>query len=177
MLPVILCWNGVIRLLVPNPGFLAYPNLVRMAGGAPVEYPMPLRQSDRFDIEALRRLISNRSKVMIINSPANPSGYCLSKTELAEIAGLCASNGIVIVADEVYRDLFFGKKRPPGMRDVWQDCVTISSLSKSFSMTGWRLGWAAAPRHMMPAFTRVHQYLTTCAPALESAGCLTIIAA
>ncbi len=163
------------QALVPNPGFLAYPNLVRMAGGSPIEYPMPLHSGERFDIEALRRLISNRTRLMIVNSPSNPNGYCLKESELAEIAGLCASNGIIIVSDEVYRELYFGKQRPSGVRAVWQDCVTISSVSKMFSMTGWRLGWAAAPRHMMPAFTRVHQYLTTCAPVISQQATLTLL--
>ena len=112
---------------------------------------------------------------MIINSPSNPSGYCLGPEELADIAGLCASNGIIIVSDEVYRDLYFGHKPPASMRDVWQDCISISSLSKSFSMTGWRLGWAAAPAHMMPAFTRVHQYLTTCAPAISQRAAIVLL--
>lgn len=158
--------------LVPNPGFLAYPNLVKMTGAMPVDYSMPCTPGEPFDFDAFKNKISGRIKVLFLNSPSNPTGFCFSLKELKEITALCERCGITIISDEVYRELYFGQHQPPGILAVSDNHFQITSLSKTFSMTGWRLGWAAGPQNRMAEFTRVHQYLTTCASALSQHAAL-----
>jgi aspartate/methionine/tyrosine aminotransferase len=161
--------------LVPNPGFLAYPNLVKMVGATPVDYPMPRTPKQSFDISALEKKITARTKVLIINSPSNPTGFCFLETDLANIAQICGQRGITVITDEVYRELYYDSPRPPGIYEAYENCILISSLSKTASMTGWRLGWAIGPEAVMPSFTRVHQYLTTCASALSQFAAVYIL--
>ncbi len=153
--------------LVPDPGFLAYPNLVRMVNATPVSYPMPCSPGQIFNIDALESRMTIKTKILLLNSPSNPTGFCFSSGELADIAKICERNGITIISDEVYRELFYGITHPPSMYDFSDNCILISSLSKTFSMTGWRLGWAIGPVQTIASLTRIHQYLVTCASALS----------
>ena len=152
--------------LVPDPGFLAYGTLVRSTGAEPIDYVMPASPAERFDPEALAKRITSRTKVIFINSPANPTGGVLKEDEVKFITDLCTRHHITIISDEVYRQLYYGDIQPQGFADYSDNCIVISSLSKTFSMTGWRLGWALCPDSIASSFIRVHQYLTTCASVI-----------
>jgi aminotransferase len=122
----------------------------------------------------LRRLFNERTRLMILNTPHNPTGRVLTREELEELAGLCQEFGVTAVTDEIYeRILYDGRAHLslgslPGMEDR---TVTISGLGKTYAVTGWRVGWAVAHARLTDLIRKVHDYLTVCAPApFQSAG-------
>lgn len=153
--------------LVPNPGFLAYANLVQMMGGTAVPYQSPIFLHEKLNIDAIARQISPKTKFLFLNSPANPTGYVFSADDLRWLAALCDAHGITIISDEVYSELYFCDEKPRSIREFSDRAIVVSSLSKSVGMTGWRLGWLIAPATEIAALTLVHQYFTTCAPVIS----------
>jgi len=119
------------------------------------------------DPDELRAAVTTQTKAIIVNSPHNPTGKVFTRDELAMIAALCQEHDLLAIADEIYEFIVYGDARHvplctlPGMADR---TVTISSLSKSFSVTGWRVGWVVAPPHLAEAVRKVHDFLTVCAP-------------
>jgi len=129
---------------------------------------VPLRAPDwSFDIEALKAAITPRTRALVLNSPHNPTGHVFSRAELTEIARLAIAHDFLVITDDPYEYILFeGEHIPmatlPGMRDR---TITISSLSKTFSITGWRLGYAIASEERSVAIRKVHDFLTVGAPA------------
>lgn len=121
----------------------------------------------RFDETKLAKAFNNRTKAIVINTPNNPTGKVFSREELAFIAGLCQKWGVVAVTDEIYEHILYdGAKHVslaslPGMEER---CVTINSISKTYSLTGWRVGWAIAPPAITASIRKVHDFLTVGAP-------------
>jgi aspartate/methionine/tyrosine aminotransferase len=163
------------EVLVPDPGFPAYAAIARLWGGIPVSYP--LRREDRFALRSglIEPRLSERTRAVIINSPANPTGAVHSSGELERLAGILSGRGILPISDEVYRNLYYGGARPASIRSWFPEAIVVDSLSKSASMTGWRLGWSIVPPDLSQAVTAVHQLAVTCAsvPA-QRAGLLVL---
>jgi N-succinyldiaminopimelate aminotransferase len=163
-----------------EPFYDSYAASVRMAGAVPraVELEPP---DWSFDASALRRAFTPRTRAVLLNSPHNPTGKVYSRAELEGIAGLCREADAICITDEVYEHLVYdGEHVPmaalPGMRER---TITISSFGKTFSLTGWKIGWAAAPPELTAAVRAAHQFITfaTATPlqhgaaaALASAG-------
>jgi aspartate/methionine/tyrosine aminotransferase len=160
------------EVLVPDPGFLAYPTLVELAGGVPVPYPLQREAGFAFDADAFRAAITPRTRAAILNSPSNPTGAVLSAADLAAVAAACTPAGIQVVSDEIYRDLYYTPEPPPSAADHVPGAIVVSGLSKSLGMTGWRLGWALGPADAVAAITRLHQFLTTSASAVSQRAAL-----
>jgi aminotransferase len=120
-----------------------------------------------FDDQELTRAFNNKTKAIIINTPNNPTGKVFSRKELQLIADLCLKWGVVAVTDEIYEHILYDGARHisiaslPGMRD---QTITINSISKTYSLTGWRVGWAIAPYHLTGSIRKVHDFLTVGAP-------------
>ncbi len=152
------------EVLVPDPGFPTYARIVRLWGGLPVFYP--LAPEDGFVLKASRiePLLAEKTKTVILNSPANPTGAVHPRKEIERLAGLLAERGILPVSDEVYRELYYGDRRPESIRTWMPDAIVVDSLSKSCAMTGWRLGWCVVPSALAPAVTAIHQMAVMCAP-------------
>jgi aspartate/methionine/tyrosine aminotransferase len=146
-----------------------------LAGAAPVF--VPLRVGWRFDEAELRRAFTPRTKAIVVNTPHNPTGHVFTRQELTLIAEIAASHDAWVITDEIYEHIrYAGGHHPPaalpGMRDR---TITISGLSKTFSCTGWRLGYAIAPPAMTGAIRKVHDFLTVGAPApLQAAGAMAL---
>jgi aspartate aminotransferase len=149
------------EVLVPDPGFVAYPTLIRLAGGQPVSYPL---DGDGWTIEPanLERAITPRTKMIIVNSPSNPTGSVVSAEVLRAIVGLGEDRGILVVVDEVYRELQYDSV-PPSTAGLSNAVITLGGMSKSHGMTGLRLGWVIAAEEVMTPIVRAHQYIATCA--------------
>lgn len=149
------------EVLVPDPGFLAYPTLVHLAGGTPVPYPLdPL--SWHLDFDAMESRVTEKTKAIIVNSPSNPTGGVLTADELERIASLADSRGLLVISDEVYREIHYGA-RPASMLGRCPGAIVVSGLSKSHAMTGLRLGWIVAAAPLMTHVLKAHQYIATCA--------------
>jgi aspartate/methionine/tyrosine aminotransferase len=154
------------EVAVPDPGFPAYTSIVKMAGGVPSPYP--LYRENRFSLKAvdLEKILTDRTKIVIINSPNNPSGAVYDREQLKTLAGLLDERDLMALSDEVYRDIFFDQK-PDSIGRYLRNCVIVNSLSKTFSMTGWRLGWCIAPGEICRSITVFQQLSVTC-PAVVS---------
>jgi aspartate/methionine/tyrosine aminotransferase len=151
------------EVLVPDPGYPAYAAIARIAGATPVPYRLPASTGFQLDPGALEAAMSPRTRLLILNTPANPSGRVMDEAALRTVRDLARSRDLLVVSDEVYRDLRFGG-RAPSYLDVEDDAVVVGSLSKSASMTGWRVGWVLGPPERIRWMTVTHQYAVTCAP-------------
>ena len=160
------------EVLLPNPGFVAYPTIVRMAGGTSTFYRLPASNGFGFDIDDFRRALTTRTKVVVCISPSNPTGRSLTKSDLENIADALRDHGAYLISDEIYRDLYYDTSRPESAADYYDRTIVISGLSKSMSMTGWRLGWIAGDASVIQAALVLHGYVTTCASAVSQKASL-----
>ena len=160
------------EVLIPNPSFPAYDACVRISQGVPVPYRLPADNDFAFDIEEFRRAITPKTKVAVVISPSNPTGKILSPGDLKQIADVLKDTGIYLIADEIYSDLYFGE-RPHSASEYYDKTIVVSGLSKSLSMTGWRLGWAASSQaDVMQAIQVLHGFLTVCTSAITQKAAL-----
>lgn len=155
------------EVLIPEPSFVCYTPLAKMAGATPV--PIVTRAEDAFRLtaEALKAAITPRTKLLVLPFPNNPTGAVMRREHLEAIARVLRGTDIMILSDEIYGDLTYGGERHvsiaslPGMRER---TVYVSGFSKSFAMTGWRLGYVCAPAPVCKMMTKLHQYALMCAP-------------
>jgi aspartate/methionine/tyrosine aminotransferase len=124
------------------------------------------------DIDDFRRQISRRTKVVVCISPSNPTGRVLSVADLRAMAHALEGTAATVVSDEIYRELYFGDTRPASMSEFHPETVVISGLSKSMSMTGWRLGWLCGPAEVVRSALVLHGYVTTCASTISQKAAL-----
>jgi aspartate/methionine/tyrosine aminotransferase len=161
------------EVLLPDPGFVAYPTIVRMAGGVPVFYKLPASKDFSFDAEDFRRKLSPRTKVVVTISPSNPTGRVLSRDELAQMADALRATNARVISDEIYRELYYTEERPASISEFYPErTVVISGLSKSMSMTGWRLGWMCGEESVIKTALVLHGYVVTCASAVSQKAAL-----
>jgi aspartate/methionine/tyrosine aminotransferase len=154
------------EILVPDPGYPAYPSIVKMAGGTPTAYSLYPEDNFALRSEEVKKNVTAKTKVIIINSPNNPTGAVYSREELKSLARLLDEKGVLVISDEVYRDIYY-EDEPDSIARYVQSFVVINSVSKSFSMTGWRLGWCIAPPELAKLFASFHQLAVTCAPSIS----------
>ena len=160
------------EVLLPNPGFVAYPTIVQMAGGKSIFYRLPAAAGFSFDIEDFRRALTPRTKAVVCISPSNPTGRALSNDDLAAIADTVRDQGVYLISDEIYRELYYGLERPGSASTYYDRTIVISGLSKSMSMTGWRLGWICGDTSVIQSALVLHGYVTTCASAVSQKASL-----
>ena len=160
------------EVLLPNPGFVAYPTIVKMAGGIPKFYRLPAEQNFGFAAEEFRRQLSPRTKAVVVISPSNPTGRSLSRDELQQMAETLADSGVILLSDEIYRDIYFTSQRPASPSEFYPKTVVLSGLSKALSMTGWRLGWLCGPVAIIRPSLVLHGYVTTCAATISQKAAL-----
>jgi len=153
------------EVIYPNPGFPIYESMIRYMGGTPV--PMQLNEETGYnaDIDDLKSLVTPRTKLMIVNSPNNPCGSVIPETDLKRIAEIALENDIVVMADEIYKDMYYGDQEHvsitkfPGMRDR---TVILDGFSKSYAMTGWRLGYGVFPDFLVEPIVRLMTNSVSC---------------
>ena len=160
------------EVLLPNPGFVAYPTIVQMAGGTAKFYRLPRDNGFAFDADEFRRALSPRTKVVVCISPSNPSGRTLTRDDLVSIADALRDHGAYLVSDEIYRELYYTPERPESLSSFYDRTIVISGLSKSMSMTGWRLGWLCGDEAVVKTALVLHGYVTTCASTVSQKAAL-----
>jgi len=137
-----------------------------------VSYKLPAVRDFSLDIDDFRRKLSKRTKVVVCISPSNPTGRALTTGDLEAMAAALEGHRILVVSDEIYRELYFGDVRPPSIADYYPDTVVVGGLSKSMSMTGWRLGWLCGPPDVARSALVLHGYVTTCASTISQKAAL-----
>jgi aspartate/methionine/tyrosine aminotransferase len=157
------------EVLIPNPGFIPYPTITRMAGGRAVFYRLPAKNDFSFDLDDFKRRITARTKLVICTSPSNPTGRVLTKDDLQAMAEAVekSGSGAFILSDEIYRELYYTPERSASISEFYPRTIVIGGLSKSMSMTGWRIGWILGDEAVIRAAFVLHGYVTTCASSVS----------
>jgi len=152
------------EVIFPDPGFVSYDALTHLAGGDPT--PVPLRDDLTMDPETVEAAITDDTAVFVVNSPANPTGAVQSPEDMREFARIADEHDVLCLSDEVYEHIVFeGEHRSPMEFADSDNVVVVNACSKTYSMTGWRLGWVTASERRIERMLRVHQYGQACATA------------
>ncbi len=172
-----LAWAGPgDQVLLPDPGFVAYAALARLAGAEPVFYTFP--EEPALDPQRLRAALdaAPRARLAVINHPANPTGGGAAREALDAVYASCRDRGVVLVSDEVYRELYLGS-RPSGLLDggILSGCVALGSASKAFGAPGLRVGWACGDPEVLAPARLVHNYLASCVSRPAQAAVLALV--
>ncbi len=158
------------EVLIPDPYFVMYEYQVLLMGGVPRyvdTYPDFRLREDK-----IRESLSPRTKLVIINSPANPSGTVYSKEELAMVARIARERGLMVIADDIYERFVYDATAAPCMGQIYGNTITLSGFSKTWGMTGWRLGYAAGPEDIIQQMITLQQYSFTCPPSFAQKAAL-----
>jgi aspartate/methionine/tyrosine aminotransferase len=145
------------EVILPDPGFPIYESMTRFVGAAPVPIPLRMEHEFRLDLDELRALVSPRTRVLIVNSPHNPTGSMLTQHDLEGIAAIAMAHDLVVLADEIYGRLVHeGEHRSIlAIEGMAERTIVLDGLSKTYAMTGWRLGWGILPAALVPVFERL----------------------
>jgi aspartate/methionine/tyrosine aminotransferase len=158
------------EVLIPDPGWANYEVLIGLAQGVPVRYPLRERNSFKSDPEELRGKISPKTKAIIVCTPSNPTGSVLDIRHLQEIASIAEEYDLMVISDEVYEKIIYGNAvhqsigALPGMANR---VVTVNAFSKTYAMTGWRLGYAGGPSEVIGQMIKLNTGLNTCASSIS----------
>lgn len=152
--------------IIPVPSFVCYGPIVELAHGKPVF--IETKEEDNFKLrpEALRAAITPKTKLLILPYPNNPTGAVMTKDELEEIAQILEGTNIMVLSDEIYGELTYGRRHTAfaTVGNMWERTITVSGFSKAYAMTGWRLGYLCAPKELVTQMHKIHQYAIMCAP-------------
>lgn len=157
------------EVLIPEPSFVCYTPLTIMAGGTPVPIKTVVEEEFKLTPERLKAAITPRTKVLILPYPNNPTGAIMTREELEAIAAVLRDTNIIVLSDEIYCSLTYATNHVcfaeiDGMRER---TIVIDGFSKSYAMTGWRLGWAMGPRELIAPLVKIHQFGIMCAPTVS----------
>ena len=161
------------EVIIFSPAFMNYKNVIHIAGGIPIEIPLRKENNLQIDPNEVQKHITPKTKMLILNNPSNPTGVVYTDEVLGELARIVVDNGLLVLSDEMYDQILYDGTSVTsiaafdGMRD---HTITMNGFSKTFAMTGWRLGYLAAPETLIPHLLKMHQYETTCAPTFIQQG-------
>ncbi|MBE5782053.1 MAG: aminotransferase class I/II-fold pyridoxal phosphate-dependent enzyme [Clostridiales bacterium] len=160
------CLRPGDEVIIPDPGYVSYAPCVTFAGGVPVAVPTLAADEFRLTAARLEAAITEKTRALIFPYPNNPTGAVMTREEMEKIAAVAAKHDLLVIADEIYIELTYAGEMLsfaslPGMQER---TVLINGFSKAFAMTGWRLGYACAPREILYEMNKIHQYAIMCAP-------------
>ena len=156
------------EVLVPDPGWPNYRSILGLAGGVPIPYPMTVENSYLPDMEQMRKLITPRTKMIITCNPGNPTGAVWPAETVEAVVELAAKHDLYVLADEIYEELVFdGEHVPAAAFDEDSRVISISGFSKTYAMTGWRLGWAIANEELLKPINKMLEPLISCPSSIS----------
>jgi aspartate aminotransferase len=164
------------EVIFPSPYWVSYPSMVELADGKPIVVATEAKNNFKMTPQELGGAITEKTKAVLLNSPSNPTGEVYSVNELRELAAVLKENPqIVVICDDIYNQLYFGDESvAPHLLQVAPELrertLLINGVSKAYSMTGWRLGWAVGPKDLIGAMTRYSSQSATCAPSMAQAA-------
>ena len=154
------------EVVIPAPYWVSYSDLVQMTGAKPVVVPTSAGSGFKMSPAQLKSAITPRTRLLMINSPSNPTGAVYTRAELASLADTMLETDAAILSDEIYEQLTYGDTKPTCIAtlrpELRERTITISGASKSYAMTGWRMGWTVAPKHLVDAMGNVQSQQTSC---------------
>lgn len=162
------------EILIPEPSYISYSPLAYLSGGTPIGIETFAKDNFKLTESSLKAHISPRSKVLILCYPSNPTGGIMTYEEMLPIAKLVEAHDLIVITDEIYAELTYGRKHVsfaslPGMKDR---TIVVSGFSKAFAMTGWRLGYACGHRDLIAAMLKIHQYTVMCASVMSQVAAI-----
>lgn len=162
------------EIIIPSPSYIAYSPIAHLNGGALVEVETRAEQGFKLAAEALEKVITPRSKLLMLNFPSNPTGAVMTYDDWLPVAELVKKHNLLVLSDEIYAELTYDSRHAsiaalPGMKER---TIVISGFSKAFAMTGWRVGYACGNRELLAAMLKIHQYTAMCAPVLGQIAAL-----
>ena len=167
------------EVLLPAPYWVSYPEQIRFAGGVPVELPTTVESNFRVTVEQLEAARTPRSKVMLFVSPSNPTGSVYPPEQVEAIGRWAAEAGIWVITDEIYEHLVYGDARhvsmPVVVPEIRDRCVVVNGVAKTYAMTGWRVGWSIAPKHLTTAMGRLMSHATSNVANVAQAAALAAV--
>ena len=153
------------EVIIPLPYWVSYPELVKLADGVPVFAEADEENDYKYTVETLNKVLTDKTKAIILNTPNNPTGTIYSKDELLEIAEFAKKNDLIIVSDEIYEKLIYGGEKHISIASLSEDAynrtIVINGLSKSYAMTGWRVGFAAGNKEVIKLMTSLQSHITS----------------
>ncbi len=155
------------EVIIPQPSYVCYEPMVKLAGGVPVIINTKAENDFKLTKEELSSHITDKTKALILPYPCNPTGAIMEYDDILELSKVLEGTDIVVISDEIYAELTYGGNRHvsvpyvPGMKER---CILINGFSKTFAMTGWRLGYACGPSPLLSMITKIHQFAIMCAP-------------
>ena len=154
------------EVLVPDPAYVSYAPLISMSDGVPVAVECHEKDSFVIHAEAIERAVTDKTKAIILTYPNNPTGAIMDKKQLEKIADVIIKHDLLVITDEIYAELTYGTRHTSiaSLPSMKERTIYVSGFSKAFAMTGWRLGYVAAPAEIDEAMFKIHQYSMLCAP-------------
>lgn len=153
------------EVLIATPYWVSYPELIKLADGVPVFVKTNQENSYKYDIESLKQNITSKTKAIIINSPNNPTGSIYTKEELIKLAEFAKEHDLIIISDEIYEKLIYGDDEHVSIaslsEDAYKRTIVINGVSKTYSMTGWRIGYAAASEEIVKLMSNIQSHTTS----------------
>ena len=154
------------QVLIPQPSFVSYGPCAVMAGADPVYIPLKAENEFRLTAEEVEAAVTDRTKILVLPFPNNPTGAIMEREDLEAVAEVVRKHDLYVMSDEIYSELTYKGKHVsiaelPGMKER---TILINGFSKAFAMTGWRLGYACGPEHIIEQMTKIHQFAIMCAP-------------
>lgn len=163
------------EVLIPEPYFLSYPEIVKLCSGKPI--PVPTDENFDFNFELMRKYVNPRTRAIIISNPCNPTGKVYSEKQMRELIDFSLENKLYLISDEIYEDLIFNGKMfsPASVKEISDNVVTIGGFSKSYAMTGWRIGYMVASEEVTRASNKLQQQTITCVSSVAQYAALAAI--
>lgn len=164
------------EVIVPEPSFVCYEPLVRMAGGIPVIVETKLENNFKLTPKDLEGKITDKTKALVLPFPNNPTGAVMHRGDLEKIADIIRDKNIFVISDEIYSELTYGDERHVSIAEIdgmKERTILINGFSKAFSMTGWRMGYFAAPKPVTTQMLKIHQYAIMCSPTVSQYAAIT----
>lgn len=166
------------EVIVPEPCYVSYVACVELAGGVPVSIPLKNENEFRLTKEELLAAVTDKTKVLILAFPSNPTGAIMTRKDLEPIADICKEKDIIVISDEIYSELTYGEEEHctiGSLPDMKERTIIINGFSKAYAMTGWRLGYALAPALIAEQMTKIHQFAIMCAPTTSQYAAISAI--
>ena len=165
------------EVIIPTPCFVCYEPLCKMTGAVPVI--VETRNEDKFKLtpELLESAITEKTKMLVLAYPNNPTGAIMDAEDLEKIAQILREKQIIVLSDEIYAELTYGRRHVSiaSLPDMWERTVVVSGFSKAYAMTGWRLGYICAPAPLAKQMLKIHQYAIMCAPTTAQLAAITAL--
>lgn len=165
--------NAGDEVLVPDPSWLNYSHVPRLNGAEPILYPLVAEDDFRINVDQLEKLVTDKTKILVVLDPSNPTGAIQTKETLEEVAAFAIKHDLLVIADEIYEKLIYDGNEHhsiaaiPGMRER---TIVLNGFAKAYAMTGWRLGYIAAPEHLIPPMAKFHAYILANASSMVQHG-------